>query len=86
MKFIQIISQGKAPGTGEIFTHTKTINVSQILEITSGMGCDYDYSRITMTNGEEIPLSRKEYNALLHLIQDEWEGIRVLPCVKDYKP
>ena len=82
MKFIQIISQSKAPGTGEIFTHTKTINVSQILEITSGMGC-INYSLITMVNGEEIPISTKEYNELLHLIQDEWEGIRVLPCVQN---
>ncbi|MBQ4589005.1 MAG: hypothetical protein IJA95_06940 [Bacteroidaceae bacterium] len=82
MKFIQIISQGKAPGTGEIFTHTKTINVSQILEITSGMGRDFNYIRITMVNGEEIPIGMKEYNALLALIQDEWEGIRVLPCVQ----
>lgn len=81
MKFIQIISQSKSLGTGEIFTHTKTINVSQILEITSGMGC-INYSRITMVNGEEIPISTKEYNALLDLIQDEWEGIRVLPCVQ----
>ena len=83
MKFIQIISQGKSPGTGEIFTHTRTINVSQILEITSGMGCDFNYSRITMVNGEEIPIGIKEYNALLALIQDEWEGIRVLPHVLD---
>lgn len=83
MKFIQIISQGKAPGTGEIFTHTKTINVSQILEITSSMGC-VNYSRITMTNGEEIPISTKEYNVLLDLIQDEWEGIKVLPSVQTY--
>ena len=82
MKFIQIISQGKAPGTGEIFTHTKTINVSQILEITSGMGRDFNYIRITMVNGEEIPIGTKEYNELLNLIQDEWEGIRVLPCVQ----
>ena len=82
MKFIQIISQGKSPGTGEIFTHTKTINVSQILEITSGMGRDFSYSRITMVNGEEIPIGTKEYYALLHLIQDEWEGIRALPCVQ----
>lgn len=81
MKFIQIISQSKAPGTGEIFTHTKTINVSQILEITSGMGC-INYSLITMVNGEEIPIGTKEYNELIHLIQDEWEGIRVLPCVQ----
>lgn len=81
MKFIQIISQGKAPDTGEIFTHTKTINVSQILEITSSMG-GVNYSRITMVNGEEIPIGMKEYNALLDLIQDEWEGIRVLPCVQ----
>ena len=82
MKFIQIISQGKAPGTGETFTHIKTINVSQILEITSSMGC-INYSRITMVNGEEIPIGTKEYNELLHLIQDEWEGIRVLPCVQN---
>lgn len=82
MKFIQIISQGKAPGTGEIFTHTKTINVSQILKITSSMG-GINYSRITMVNGEEIPIGMKEYNALLDLIQDEWEGIRVLPHVLD---
>lgn len=82
MKFIQIISQGKSPGTGEIFTHTKTINVSQILEITSGMGRDFNYIRITMVNGEEIPIGTKEYNELLNLIQDEWEGIRVLPCVQ----
>ena len=81
MKFIQIISQGKAPGTGEIFTHTKTINVSQILEITSSMGC-FNYSRITMVNGEEIPIGTKEYYELLHLIQDEWEGIRALSCVQ----
>ena len=82
MKFIQIISQGKAPGTGEIFTHTKTINVSQILEITSGMGRDFNYIRITMVNGEEIPIGTKEYYALLDLIQGEWEGIRGLPCVQ----
>ena len=82
MKFIQIISQGKAPGTGEIFTHTKTINVSQILKITFSMGNDFNYSRITMVDGEEIPIGTKEYNELLHLIQDEWEGIRVLPCVQ----
>ena len=83
MKFIQIISQGKAPGTGEIFTHTKTINVSQIQEITSSMGRDFNYIRITMVNGEEIPISTKEFDALLFLIQDEWEGIRVLPHVPD---
>ena len=83
MKFIQIISQGKAPGTGETFTHTKTINVSQILKITSGMWWNIDYNCITMTNGEEIPISTKEYNALLGLMQDEWEGIRVLPCVQN---
>lgn len=81
MKFIQIISQGKSLGTGEIFTHTKTINVSQILKITSSMG-GINYSRITMVNGEEIPIGMKEYNALLDLIQAEWEGIRVLPCVQ----
>ena len=83
MKFIQIISHSKAPGTGEIFIHTRTINVSQILEITSGMGRDFNYIRITMVNGEEIPIGTKEYNELLHLIQDEWEGIRVLPHVPD---
>ena len=79
MKFIQIISQSKSLGTGEIFTHTKTINVSHILEIISAVGCNLDYSRIIMVNGEEIPIGMKEYYALLHLIQDEWEGIRVLP-------
>lgn len=42
-----------------------------------------NYSRITMVNGEEIPIGMKEYNALLDLIQDEWEGIRVLPHVLD---
>lgn len=84
MKFIQIISQSKSPGTGEIFTHTKTINVSQILEIISGMGCDYNFSRITMVNGEEIHIGMKEYYALLGLIQDEWEGIKVLPSVQTY--
>lgn len=36
-----------------------------------------------MVNGEEIPIGMKEYNALLDLIQDEWEGIRVLPHVLD---
>ena len=81
MKFIQIISQGKAPGTGEIFTHTKTINISQILEITFSTGC-INYSRITMVNGEEIPIGTKEYYVLLNLIQDEWEGIRALSCVQ----
>lgn len=82
MKFIQIISQGKAPGTGKIFTHTKTINVSHILEIVSGMGGGHDYSIIKMVNGEEISIGTKEYNALLGLIQGEWEGIKVLPCVQ----
>lgn len=84
MKFIQIISQGKAPGTGEIFTQTKTINVSQILKITSGMWWNIDYNCITMTNGEEIHIGMKEYYALLDLIQDEWEGIKVLPSVQTY--
>lgn len=83
MKFIQIISQGKAPGTGEIFTNTKTINVSQILKITFSMGRDLNYSRITMVNGEEIPIGTKEYYELIHLIQGEWEGIRGLPHVLD---
>lgn len=36
-----------------------------------------------MVNGEEIPIGMKEYNALLDLIQDECEGIRVLPHVLD---
>lgn len=85
MKFIQIFSQAKALGTREIFTHTRTINVSQILEITSGMGRDVDYCRIIMSNGEEIFLGRKSYNALIDMIQDKWEGIRVLPCVEEYK-
>lgn len=86
MKFIQIISQTQNPNTREIFTHTKTINVSQILSITIGEGCNLDFCRIVMSNGEDIPIGKKSYHALIGMIQDKWEGVRVLPCIEGCNP
>ena len=78
MKFIQIRSKGYAPGSKEPFSRNLTVNVSRIIKISDYSSANYEHRIITLSNGEEIHLELSEYNTLIAMLQDEWEGIRVL--------